>query len=111
MIGVIGRSKTVLKCVSDRDGAENDKPNVLPDNDMRRVPEGPISHSDIRKADVLWNERESERSKISIESEDMPDVSLIGENTGRMIYGRNLLVTAEEMVLELEPVSNLVNAQ
>ena len=54
--------------------------------------------SRIGETDIFRNKCKSKRSKITIESEDMLDVSLIGKSTGRMIHkGDNLVIVVFEL--------------
>jgi len=46
----------------------------------------------IRLVSVRWNESEAQRSTVAVEGEDVFDTALIGEDAGRVIHERNLLV-------------------
>lgn len=53
---------------------------------------------DVGEADVFWNERESERSKVTVEREDVLDVPLVRQDTGRMVHkGDRLVIVVFEL--------------
>ncbi len=48
-------------------------------------------------ADILRHQCESERAKVTVESEDVLDIPLVRETTGRVIHNGNLLVGVFEL--------------